>query len=73
MTSKGYTVNGWRAMVEIGTAALDGLRDLLLKFGEDGDVAEIRIYENMPIEAVVYHPDYEFATYVWDGEKWVTT
>jgi hypothetical protein len=70
--SKGYTVNGVGAMVEQGTRALEALDKLAERRDDDYTVAEIRIYENTPIEALVWDEEgITFDTLVWDGEAWV--
>lgn len=70
MTTKGYTVNGTREMLAVGVEALQALQSVIDDLGEDAEVAEIRIYENMPVEVVVAH-EYGFDTYVWTREAWV--
>lgn len=69
MPVKGYTVNGSREMLSVGIEALESLEALIARH-DDADVAEIRIYENMPIEAVVCDDD-GATTYVWTRHAWV--
>lgn len=70
----GYIVHGTREMIGVGTAALDALGAFAETVGDaDGctaDVAEIRIYENAPITALIM-TDYSTTLYAWNGETWV--
>ena len=66
----GYTVNGSREMISVGVEALEALEAHLDRIGDDAEVAEIRIYENLPIAAVI-HWDNEFRTFTWTREAWV--
>lgn len=70
MALKGYTVNGSREIIEVGIEALEALRDLLNALNNDTEVAEIRIYENMPVE-IVLGDDGGFTTYVWTRHAWI--
>jgi len=69
MPVKGYTTHGSREMIEVGTEALEALRGLLDRH-DDAEVAEFRVYENTPVEAVVCD-DLGFTTYVWTRTAWV--
>jgi hypothetical protein len=70
MPVKGYTVNGSREIIDVGSEALEALRGLIARH-EDAEVSEIRLYENMPVEAVVCDDD-GFQTYVWTRSAWVS-
>ena len=61
----GYIVHGTREMIGVGTgAAATYVRC------DVADVAEIRIYENAPITALIM-TDYSTTLYAWNGETWV--
>ena len=65
-----WNVNGTREMVSRGVEALEALEAEIALRGEDYEAAEIRIYENMPIEAVICG-DMGAYTIFWNGESWV--
>lgn len=71
MATKGYLVYGSSEMLEVGAEALEAMRAYLRERENIGaEVAEIRIYENMPIEAVVCHDD-GHDWLVWDRKAWI--
>jgi hypothetical protein len=71
MPVTGYTVNGSREIIDVGIEALEALRGLIERNESLGaEVAEIRLYENMPIEAVLGF-DWGFQTWVWTRHAWV--
>ena len=65
----GYIVNGTSEMLSVGTAALEALGPFVASL-EDADIAEIRVYENMPITALIAD-DGGFTLYAWSGEAWI--
>lgn len=65
-----FNVNGTRQMIYEGVLALQALQAEVELRGEDYEAAEIRIYENMPIEAVICG-DMGAYTVVWNGEHWI--
>jgi len=67
---RGYVTTGSREMVEVGAEALAALPAYLEAVGDGCEVAEIRIYENLPIEAVVTE-DHGFHWITWTREAWV--
>jgi len=68
---EGYTVSGTDEMVAVGIEALEALRAACAERGEEVEVAEIRVYENCPIEAV-FVDDNGAETLVWNRDKgWV--
>ena len=78
--TQGLRVNGTAAMLYEGIRALDALPALIAKLDTNDDpleaaeAAEIRIYENMPIEASIYVPLPQRGDHVlfqWDGETWI--
>lgn len=71
MPVKGYVVNGSEEMLSVGAEALEALRAFIRRNAfADAEVAEIRIYENTPIEAVIGF-DWGFQTWVWTRHAWV--
>lgn len=71
-----FRVNGTREMVYEGGRALEALPGAMeamfvTHFDDDNEpeVAEIRIYENMPIEALIMDNYGEFLL-VWNGGEW---
>src|SRR5215510_9086566 len=75
VVAKPMPVNGSAQLVAQGIRALEALGH----WGDGIEIAEIRIYENLPIEAVVMHvnekdpfdPTAEFETWRWNGEAWL--
>lgn len=68
---KGYAVHGSREMIDVGIEALEALRTFLRENSDEStEVAEIRIYENMPVEVVVCD-DMGAETMVWCRDGWV--
>jgi hypothetical protein len=62
-------VSGSAAMISEGVRALERLQGLLDSLG-DAEVAEIEIWENMPITAKI-SLDLMMEDYGWNGERWV--
>ena len=60
-------------MISEGAKALEALADLLAKISTDdnqADVAEIAIWENTPIKAIVTN-DFGASEYGWNGDRWI--
>ena len=68
MSTIAYTLNGTALLYE-GARALDALKPLLQTL-ENADLAEFRLYENRPAEAVICD-DFGCNVYVWNFESWV--
>jgi hypothetical protein len=70
--AKPLVVNGTREMLSEGIAALENMQRVS---GEGIEVAEIRIYENTPIEAVVSIEEDDIIidtqTWAWNGSAWL--
>jgi hypothetical protein len=68
---KGMTLNGTRELISEGVNALEALREhVQTDWSDDADLSEVRIYENMPIEAII-SDDAGHWPIVWDGTRWV--
>jgi len=72
--AKPRVVNGTREILDEGDKALEHMRSV---WGDGIEVAEIRIFENTPITAVVSIEDEDGViinteTWAWNGEAWIT-
>jgi len=69
-TYPAYRTLGAHEMVTVGIEALESIRPLLATLGEDAEVAEIRIYENMPIEILVVD-EVSTRRFHWNRWQWL--
>jgi hypothetical protein len=72
---RGLVLNGTAELLREGVRALEALEGQLaglvpIEADDEPDLAEIRIYENSPITAVVTN-DFGWTEIVWSGERWV--
>lgn len=67
-------VTGNSDLVSEGVKALEALPDLLAKLdsggGDEASIAEIFIFENMPIRALIFD-GFGFVKYLWAPAGWV--
>jgi len=72
MSDEKYYVSGNQQIWSEVAKAMEGLPEFLAGLGDDHDLAEVRIGENMPIVATVMD-EAGVTEYVWNFEKWIQT
>jgi len=65
-----YHVSGNQQMCSEVVKAMEGLPEFLAGLGDDRDLAEVSIGENMPIVATVMD-ETGVTEYVWNFEGWI--